>query len=113
LILDTDIEGTTEVDAVQRRWTQLKNKITTGYDLPDNFPDAGLLVDPMPGRRSKGTLPRIGVWLMPNNKAFGMFEDLLMESLGVNEKDHLAIYLTPPGTTGCGLTGFVNGTGSI
>jgi hypothetical protein len=25
---------------------------------------------------------------MPNNKAFGMFEDLLMESLGVNEKDY-------------------------
>jgi len=88
LILDTDIEGSTEVDAVQRRWAQLKNKITTGYDLPDIFPDSGLIIDPMPGRRSKGMLPRIGVWLMPNNKAFGMFEDLLMESLGVNEKDY-------------------------
>jgi hypothetical protein len=25
---------------------------------------------------------------MPNNKAFGMFEDLLMESLGTHEKDY-------------------------
>jgi hypothetical protein len=88
LILDTDIEGSTEADAVQRRWAQLKNKIATGYDLPSDFPEAGLIIDPLPGRKAKGNLPRIGVWLMPNNKAFGMFEDLLMESLGSDEKDY-------------------------
>lgn len=88
LILDTDIEGSTEVDAIQRRWTQLKNKITAGYDLPDDFPETGLIVDPLPGRKAKGSLPRIGVWLMPNNKAFGMFEDMLMESLGAKEKNY-------------------------
>ena len=86
LILDTDIEGSTEEDAVRRRWAQLRDKIATGYDLPDEFPEAGLIIDPRPGRRAIGTLPRIGVWLMPNNKAFGMFEDLLMESLGDHEK---------------------------
>jgi hypothetical protein len=88
LILDTDIEGSTEADAIQRRWAQLKNKITAGYDLPDDFPELGLIVDPLPGRKAKGSLPRIGVWLMPNNKAFGMFEDLLMESLGAKEKEY-------------------------
>ena len=88
LILDTDIEGSTEVDAIQRRWIQLKNKITAGYDLPDDFPETGLIAEPLPGRKAKGSLPRIGVWLMPNNKAFGMFEDLLMESLGAKEKDY-------------------------
>ena len=88
LILDTDIEGSTEADAVQRRWAQLKNKIATGYDLPEDFPEAGLIIHPLPGRKAKGTLPRIGVWLMPNNKAFGMFKDLLMESLRTDEKDY-------------------------
>jgi hypothetical protein len=56
--------------------------------LPDEFPEVGLIIDPLPGRKSKRTLPRIGVWLMPNNRAFGMFEDLLMESLGDHEKEY-------------------------
>ena len=88
LILDTDIEGSTDADAVHRRWAQLKDKIVMGYDLPADFPGEGLIIDPLPGRRAIGTLPRIGVWLMPNNKAFGMFEDLLMESLGDREKNY-------------------------
>jgi hypothetical protein len=94
LILDTDIEGPGEEDAVQRRWAQLKSKIEAGYSLPDEFPEAGLIIDPLPGRKSKGTLPRIGVWLMPNNRAFGMFEDLLMESLGDHEKEYTSNVVT-------------------
>lgn len=94
MILDTDIEGSTEADAVQRRWAQLKSKIDAGYGLPDEFPEAGLIVDPLPGRRAKAALPRIGVWLMPNNKAFGMFEDLLMESLGDREKEYTSNVVT-------------------
>jgi hypothetical protein len=88
LILDTDIVGSTEADAVQRRWAQLKDKIVIGYDLAAEFPEEGLIIDPLPGRRAIATLPRIGIWLMPNNKAFGMLEDLLMESLGGREKDY-------------------------
>jgi hypothetical protein len=88
VILDTDIDGSTEEDAVQRRWAQLRDKIVTGYDLPDEFPEAGLVLNPQPGRQAKGTLPTIGVWLMPNNRAFGMFEDLLLESLGAKEKEY-------------------------
>jgi len=88
LILDADIDGSTEKDAVQRRCEQLKNRIGADYDLPENFPEEGLIIDPRPGRRALGTLPRIGVWLMPNNKAFGMFEDLLLESLGDHEKNY-------------------------
>jgi hypothetical protein len=88
LILDADIEGSTEADAVQRRRAQLKDRFGSDYNLPATFPETGLIIDPMPGRRATGTLPRIGVWLMPNNKAFGMFEDLLMESLGTHEKDY-------------------------
>jgi hypothetical protein len=88
LILDADIEGSTAADAIQRRWAQLKDRIGADYDLPVAFPGDGLVIEPRPGRQAVGTLLRIGVWLMPNNKAFGMFEDLLMESLGDHEKDY-------------------------
>lgn len=88
LILDADIEGSSEADAVQRRWAQLKGRLGADYDLPSDFPETGLIAEPLPGRRLAGSLPRIGVWLMPNNKAFGMFEDLLLESLGDREKDY-------------------------
>jgi hypothetical protein len=87
LILDTDIEGSTEVDAIQRRWVQLKGQDYCRLQSPrrlsrDRSHRSILCRD----RKAKGSLPRIGVWLMPNNKAFGMFEDLLMESLGAERK---------------------------
>jgi hypothetical protein len=88
LILDADIDGSTEKDAVRRRWAQLKNRIGANYAFPEDFPEEGLIIDPRPGRRAIGTLPRIGAWLMPNNKAFGMFEDLLLDSLGDREKSY-------------------------
>ena len=88
LVLDADIEGSTHVDAVQRRWAQLTDRLSNDYVLPANFPDTGLIVDPLPERRLEGTPPRIGVWLMPNCRAFGMFEDLLMDSLNANHKDY-------------------------
>jgi hypothetical protein len=88
LILDSDIDGSTEKDAVQRRCAQLKNRLGADYGFPDEFPEEGLIIDPRPGRRAIGTLPRIGAWLMPNNKAFGMFEDLLLDSLGDHEKTY-------------------------
>lgn len=94
LILDTDIEKTTAENAVERRWVELKSKIGAEYSLPDAFPDTGLIRNPLPGRRAKGTLPRIGAWFMPNNKAFGMFEDLLMESLQAEEKDYTSKVVT-------------------
>jgi hypothetical protein len=88
LILDADIEGSTAADAVMRRLAQLEDRIGAEYDLPATFPEDGLLIDPRPGRQAVGKLPRIGVWLMPNNKAFGMFEDLLLDSLGDHERDY-------------------------
>ena len=88
LILDADTDGSTAEDAVSRRWVQLKDRIGADYDLPTDFPEPGLIVDPRPGRQAISALPRIGVWLMPNNKAFGMFEDLLLESLGDREKQY-------------------------
>lgn len=88
LILDADIEGSTTREVIQRRLAQLKDRIGVDYDLPDMFPESGLIIDPLPGRRAIGALPRIGVWLMPNNKAFGMFEDLLMESLGDHQREY-------------------------
>jgi hypothetical protein len=88
LVLDTDIEGSTLADAVPRRFAQLRGRLGADYDLPDDFPEEGLIIDPRLGRQAVARLPRIGVWLMPNNKVFGMFEDLLLESLGKRERDY-------------------------
>jgi hypothetical protein len=90
MVLDADIDGSTAENAISRRWAQLRDRIGTNYDLPDAFPETGLIVEPRPDRQALGTLPRIGAWLMPNNKALGMFEDLLLESLGEHEKNYTA-----------------------
>ena len=59
------------------------------YTLPKVFPEGGLILDPLANPGSD-RLPRLGIWLMPNNRAYGMFEDLLIESL----KDEVKVYTT-------------------
>jgi hypothetical protein len=65
-------------------------RVGTYYPLPAVFPEQGLILDPLASRPESDRLPRLGVWLMPDNKAYGMFEDLLMGSLS----DHAAEYTT-------------------
>ena len=48
----------------------------------------------------------------------GLIAECTQASLSLSPQDaseflNLAIYLTPPGTIGCGLTSFANGTGPI
>ena len=81
LILDSDIEGVRPEQVIQSRLDQLVARVGTFYPLPTVFPGGGLIVDPLPDGPGADRLPKLGVWLMPNNKAYGMFEDLLMGCL--------------------------------
>src|ERR1035438_4963422 len=81
LILDSDIEGVHPEQVIQSRLDQLGARVGTYYPLPTVFPDGGLIIDPLSSRPEADRLPKLGVWLMPNNKAYGMFEDLLMGCL--------------------------------
>ena len=81
LILDADIEGLGPDQVIQSRLDQLAARVGAYYPLPAVFPEDGLILDPLAGRPEADRLPKLGVWLMPNNKAYGMFEDLLMASL--------------------------------
>jgi hypothetical protein len=56
-------------------------RVGTYYPLPSVFPEQGLILNSLASRPEGDHLPKLGVWLMPNNKAYGMFEDLLMASL--------------------------------
>jgi hypothetical protein len=90
LILDADIEGLGPDQVIQSRLDQLVARVGTYYPLPNVFPEQGLILDPLASRPEADRLPRLGVWLMPNNRAYGMFEDLLMGSLS----DQVAAYTT-------------------
>jgi hypothetical protein len=90
LVLDADIEGSHPDQVIQSRLDQLVARAGTYYPLPAVFPEQGLILEPLGSRPDADRLPRLGVWLMPNNKAYGMFEDLLMGSLS----DQVAAYTT-------------------
>jgi hypothetical protein len=90
LMLDADIAGLRPEQVIQSRLDQLSSRVGTYYPLPHIFPEQGLIVDPLPQRPEANRLPKLGVWLMPNNRAHGMFEDLLMRSLA----DRVATYTT-------------------
>lgn len=56
------------------RWQSLKDKLSSiGYrDIPQSPPPEGWVCAP-----SDPYLPRVGVWLMPNNQLSGMLEDFV------------------------------------
>src|ERR1017187_7719713 len=81
LILDADIEGLRPDQVIQSRLDQLVARVGAYYPLPTVFPEGGLILEPLASRPEADRLPKLGVWLMPNNKAYGMFEDLLIEAL--------------------------------
>ena len=81
LILDTDIEGVSSDQVIQSRLDQLRDRVGEFYPLPKSLPEDGLVLDPDASKQNSDRLPKLGVWLMPNNKAYGMFEDLLIEAL--------------------------------
>lgn len=88
VVLDADIEGLRPELVIQSRLDQLAARAGTYYPMPAVFPEGGLILDPLASRPEATRLPRLGVWLMPNNRAYGMFEDLLMGSLSNQVADY-------------------------
>ncbi len=70
---------------VAGRWLQIRQKIKIyNYSFPE-IPDAGGTI--LCGDSAK---PKIGIWLMPNNRNPGMLEDFLLE---MANRDALAVAL--------------------
>jgi hypothetical protein len=71
-IVGVVIDADTDVNA---RWRSLRDRlITVGYqDVPaDPTPDGTILDPPL-----RTLLPRVGIWIMPDNRTNGILEDFL------------------------------------
>lgn len=57
------------------RWQSLRNRLTqAGYEaVPDSPMNDGTILDPPVGT----LLPRVGIWIMPDNQVEGILEDFL------------------------------------
>lgn len=68
VVIDADTE-------ISDRWKSIRNRIiSVGYqNVPDQPDPDGTILDP-PART---LLPRLGVWIMPNNRTSGILEDFL------------------------------------
>jgi hypothetical protein len=68
IVLDADTD-------ISARWDSVRNRlIHSGYDgVPQGMDPEGLTLLPPEGT----LLPRVGVWLMPDNKVPGILEDFL------------------------------------
>ena len=88
LILDSDMEGPPPNEVIASRLDQLVSRAGQYYPLPASFPSDGLIVDPLSGRPEAARLPKLGVWLMPNNQSHGMFEDLLAQSMSLEAEEY-------------------------
>ncbi len=66
------IDADTDMDA---RWRSIRDSITEmGYEnTPEAPTPAGTIIDPP----EETLLPRLGIWIMPDNRANGILEDFL------------------------------------
>ncbi len=66
------VDADTDLDA---RWQSLRNKLNeAGYENVSDVPDpSGTILEPP----HKSLLPKVGVWIMPDNKTNGILEDFL------------------------------------
>ena len=71
-VIGVVIDADTDISA---RWQSIRDRITgVGYqNVPDQPDPDGTILDP-PART---LLPRLGIWIMPNNQTSGILEDFL------------------------------------
>lgn len=74
IVIDADKEYEKDASqAFEKRWAQVRNRLLKSYDnVPKNPSLEGTILE-------EADLPKIGVWLMPNNTDPGMLEDFLKE----------------------------------
>ena len=66
IVLDAD-------QGIDRRWDSIRNKLKNyPYDFPTSLDVNGTII------AAKEGLPKLGVWLMPNNQIQGMLEDFCL-----------------------------------
>lgn len=68
IVIDADTE-------IAARWQSLRDQLQkTGYrEVPDNPLPGGTIIDPP----KDAFLPRVGIWIMPDNQTRGILEDFL------------------------------------
>lgn len=71
--------------AISGRWQRISQILTDSkkYNVPEVLPEEGLVLYPIDADD-----PKIGVWVMPDNRLNGMLEDFLV-MLAVNDKELL------------------------
>ncbi len=82
LVLDCDTSEHTDGSPLTRRWQQVQYRLdNSGYSIPANpDPHGTVLVSTDPA------MPRVGVWIMPDNCSEGMFEDFLLRLVSPNAR---------------------------
>lgn len=82
IVIDADID-------IAARWRSLRDQLLkTGYQaVPDNPSPGGTIIDPP----EDAFLPRVGVWIMPDNQTRGILEDFLKFLVPVGSRlfDHV------------------------
>lgn len=68
IVIDADTD-------LAARWQSLRNKLLNirYQNVPDNPSPEGTIIDPPEG----ALLPRVGIWIMPDNQTTGILEDFL------------------------------------
>lgn len=70
-IIGVVIDADTDLNS---RWQSLKDKlICVGYNVPDKPAPDGTIIEPP----IDTLLPRVGIWIMPDNQTSGILEDFL------------------------------------
>lgn len=84
-VLDADADT-----GVERRFQAIRDRLEAAYDFPTEFPAVGLILTPKKSREDCARLPKIGVWLMPDNQQNGILEDLLCEAIPDTSRDYIS-----------------------
>lgn len=87
ILIKTDVQAIgIIVDAdenINSRWGQLSTiLIDSGYEVPKTIPKQGLIIDPP----NENGLPKVGVWIMPDNNQDGSLEDFVKQLIPDEDK---------------------------
>lgn len=84
IVLDSDTDAAASTSGTDQRWSQVRDRLSGfGYKIPSKPLSKGtVIVGP-------GRLPKVGIWLMPNNQKAGMLEDFLLSLASGETVDYI------------------------